>query len=177
MNSDCIIERKWAMPSRWTFTIRPIHDLLEEEVGTGMLIKGLWADPFAGMNSPAQETNDLNPDAPAKDHMEALDFLKQFPDQHFDGVLFDPPYSPRQVMECYKGIGLNVTAEQTKHSFYSAAKDEIARILKPNGKAICFGWNSMGLGKTRGFTMSKILLVPHGGAKNDTIVTVERKKN
>jgi len=33
----------------------------------------------------------------------------------------------------------------------------------------------MGLGKNRGFKMARILLVPHGGSKNDTIVTVENK--
>lgn len=33
----------------------------------------------------------------------------------------------------------------------------------------------MGLGKTRGFEMQRILLVPHGGSKNDTLVTVEVK--
>ena len=54
-------------------------------------------------------------------------------------------------------------------------QDEIARIIKPKGIAICFGWNSMGLGKNRGFKMIEILLVPHGGSKNDTIVTVELK--
>lgn len=169
------IERKWSMPSRWTFTIKPIRELLEEEVGTGFLVRGLWADPFAGENSPAQETNDLNPERPTKYHLEAIEFLKQFPDNHFDGVLFDPPYSPRQVKECYDGIGLNFTAEQTKQSFYSNAKNEMTRVLKDGGKAICFGWNSMGLGKNRGFEMNRILLVAHGGSKNDTIVTVETK--
>jgi len=33
----------------------------------------------------------------------------------------------------------------------------------------------MGIGKNRGFEMTRILLVPHGGSKNDTIVTVETK--
>jgi hypothetical protein len=33
----------------------------------------------------------------------------------------------------------------------------------------------MGMGKNRGFKIKRILLVPHGGAKNDTIVTVEVK--
>jgi len=33
----------------------------------------------------------------------------------------------------------------------------------------------MGIGKGRGFKIVRIMLVPHGGAKNDTIVTVERK--
>lgn len=163
------------MPNKWTFTIKPIKDLLTEEVGSGFLIKGLWIDPFAGENSPAQETNDLNPERKTKHHMEAIDFLKTFSDNSVDGILFDPPYSPRQVKECYEGIGLNVTSKETKQSFYSDAKDEMKRILKTGGKAICFGWSSMGLGKGRGFEMQRILLVPHGGSKNDTIVTVEIK--
>ena len=53
--------------------------------------------------------------------------------------------------------------------------NEIARILKPNGVALCFGWNSNGVGKTRGFEMQEVLIVPHGGSRNDTICTVERK--
>jgi len=169
------IERIWAMPSRWTFKIKPISDLLCEEMGSGMFLKGLWGDPFAGKYSEAQETNDLNPKRKAKYCMEAMDFLKMFPDNHFDGILFDPPYSPRQVKECYDNIGLNCTADSTKQSFYSEAKNEIARIVKKGGKVICFGWNSMGLGKNRGFKMTRILLVPHGGTKNDTMCTVEIK--
>ena len=51
------------------------------------------------------------------------------------------------------------------------------RGYKPNGVALCFGWNSNGVGKTRGFEMQEVLIVPHGGSKNDTICTVERKEN
>ena len=169
------IERKWSMPNKWTFTIPPIRDLLLQEVGSGMFIKGLWVDPFAGENSPAQETNDLNPVRPTKFHMEALDFLKQYPDEHFDGALFDPPYSPRQVKECYDNIGAKTVADNTRCDFWSKCKDEITRIVKTGGKVICFGWTSGGCGKSRGFEMERILLVPHGGNKNDTIVTVEKK--
>ena len=53
--------------------------------------------------------------------------------------------------------------------------DEVARILKVGGKLICCGWTSMGGAQSRGFEMDRILLVPHGGRKNDTIVTVETK--
>ena len=169
-------ERIWAMPSRWTFTIKPIKQLLDRYVGSGMMINGLWCDPFAGENSPAQETNDLNPARPTKFHMPAIDFLKTYPDNHFDGVLFDPPYSPRQVKECYDSIGLALSQADTQQTFWAACKDEIARILKPDGIAISFGWNSQGVGASRGFDKLEILLVPHGGNKNDTIVTVETKK-
>ena len=60
--------------------------------------------------------------------------------------------------------------------YWALCKDHIARILKPNGKCLCFGWNTNGLGINRGFEMLEILIVPHGGAKNDTICTVEKKR-
>ena len=165
------IERIWAMPNKNTFTIKPIADLLKEEV-----VGGIWIDPFANNNKIAAITNDLNQDYDTSYHMDALDFLKMFDDNSVDGVLYDPPYSPRQVSECYKGFGKNVTKETTQASFWSKHKEEIARILKPKGKAICCGWNSMGIGIKRGAVMKRLLMVPHGGNHNDTIVTVEIKE-
>lgn len=165
-----IIERKWAMPNKWTFTIKPIKELLQEEVTNDEL----WVDPFAGENSPASITNDLNNVRPTTYHMNALDFLKMFDDNSVDGVLYDPPYSPRQVKECYDGFGEDVRWDG-RITFWSETKNEISRIIRPGGKVICFGWNSMGCGKSRGFEMKKVLLVPHGGTRNDTICTVETK--
>lgn len=165
------IDRIWAMPNKWTFTIKPIRELIKDEMDD----RKWWIDPFAGMYSPAQLRNDLNPDMNAQYHKEALDFLKMQRTNSMDGAFFDPPYSPRQVKECYQGIGMKTATGNTKMSFWSQCKDEIKRILKPGGKAICCGWSSMGLGKNRGFKMYRILLVPHGGNKNDTIVTVEHK--
>ncbi len=75
-------------------------------------------------------------------------------------------------------------ANQGGNSYYITAtitnsNKAILEYIKDifGGKAICFGWSSMGLGKNRGFEMKRILLVPHGGSKNDTIVTVETKLN
>ena len=158
------------MPNKNTFSIKPIADLLKEEV-----TDGIWIDPFANSSKIATITNDLNPEYDTDYHMDALDFLKMFDDNSIDGVLYDPPYSPRQVSESYKGVGMKVAMETTQASFWSKHKNEIARILKVGGKAICFGWNSQGIGKTRGFELTRILLVAHGGNHNDTIVTVERK--
>ena len=81
----------------------------------------------------------------------------------------------RQVRECYDEIGGNLKWDG-RTNFWSDIKNECGRILKPNGKIICFGWNSMGLGKNRGFEMTRVLLVPHGGNHNDTICTVEVKR-
>lgn len=167
-----IITRGWAMPNHNTFSIKPISILIEK-----YLINGKWLDPFS-RNSPYKNktiTNDLNTEFEADYHLEALQFLKQFDDNSIDGVLFDPPYSPRQISECYKNVGRDVHMQDTQSSFYSDRKREVARILKPQGIVICFGWNSGGIGKSLGFDLKEILLVAHGGAHNDTICTVEIK--
>ena len=159
------------MPNRWTFTIKPIKELLVEEMG-----EGYWIDPFAGKTSPATIRNDLNPDMPAEYHETAHHFLAKYQPETVDGVLFDPPYSPAKVKQCYEGIGTPLTGGETSMKFWSTAKDEIARVVKPGGKVISCGWNSNGIGKCRDFELVRVLIVPHGGAKNDTIVTVEVKK-
>jgi len=165
------IRREWAMASKDTFTIHPIKKLLDRYVKPGEL----WVDPFCGWNSPAQITNDHNPAVtPAKSHMEAEDFVKML-DGSYDGILFDPPYSYRQVSEHYQVIGKKATQLDTSTNFYNRVKEPIAPKIKPSGLAICFGWNSNGFGKKWGFEMIEILLVAHGGHHNDTIVTVERK--
>ncbi len=158
------------MPSMHTFTIEPIRQLICRYVGDG---KG-WIDPFAGENSPAEITNDLNPEKPAKYHMHALDFAKML-DGTYNGCLFDPPYSLTQVKECYASIGCEDFMSQDASHFPYDIKREIAKRIKPDGIVICCGWNSGGFGKKLGFEMIEILLVPHGRTHNDTIVTVERK--
>ncbi|MEI8270326.1 MAG: site-specific DNA-methyltransferase, partial [bacterium] len=164
--SELQIERIWAMPSKNTFSIKPIKELLQKEVG-----EGLWIDPFANENKLASITNDLNPEYNTTHHLDALDFLKLFKDNEIDGVLYDPPFSVRQVSECYKKHGIEVTQETTRSDWWTKHKKEISRIIKKGGKVITFGWNSGGIGKTNGFEIKKILMVPHGGIHNDTICT------
>lgn len=158
------------MPNKQTYSIPPIATLLHQEVDGG-----LWVDPFSGGSRIANTTNDLNPDIDADHNLDAIQFLGIFSDNSVDGVLYDPPYSPRQVSECYKGYGYEVTQETTRSDWYTKLKREIARITTPGGKVITFGWNSNGIGKTLGFEIERILLVAHGGAHNDTICVVETK--
>lgn len=165
------IERIWSMPNKNTFEITPIKALIQEEVD----LNDFWIDPFANRNKFATVTNDLSLEYDTDYHLDALDFLKIFEDGSVDGVLYDPPYSPRQVSECYNDVGYNVTWDTTKASFWGNHKREISRIVKLGGKVITFGWNSGGIGYKYGFEIQRILLVPHGGWHNDTICTVEIK--
>lgn len=176
MQDSVTLARKWAMPNHLTFNIKPINELIARYIDQ----EQLWIDPFANsspFNGQCRYTNDLRPDVNTTHHLESLEFLKLFKDGSVDGVLFDPPYSPRQISECYKQVGREVHSEDTQSSFYGNRKKEVARIVRPGGLVVSCGWNSGGIGQSNGFDLVEILLVPHGGAHNDTIVTVERKRS
>ena len=167
------IDRKWSMPNKDTFSIRPIGEIVDK-----YCIKGLnICDPFSNgkRRTPSTVTNDLDTDKDSDYHLDALDFLKKMKSNFFDVVLFDPPYSPRQVSEVYKKLGHSVNMQTTQSSYWGNMKKEISRIIKDGGFVITCGWNSGGIGKTLGFDIEEILLVAHGGWHNDTIITVEKK--
>lgn len=165
------------MASPETFTILPIRALLERYMNGTLMDNRLaaeWVDPFCRnsvFKKRCKYTNDLNPAFAGTHNMDALEFLKLWPDESFDGVLFDPPFSPAQAKEEYAGFGGETNGCR---SFWTDRKNEAARVLKVGGVAISFGWNSAGLGKVNSMEIIEILLVNHG-QQNDTIVTVGRK--
>ena len=165
-----MINRVWSMPTSQTFNIKQIAQLIEKYKF------GLSIDPYANTSKIADITNDLDTQYDTDYHMDATDFLKMFTDESVDFILYDPPYSPRQVSECYKKLGKTVNMQTTQASFWGNQKKEISRICKTDGIVITCGWNSGGIGKKYGFEIIEILLVAHGGWHNDTIVTVERKR-
>ena len=145
--------------------------LLDRYLHAGLVV----IDPFARNSRRGTITNDLNPTTSAQHHLLAEEFVATLTEPA-DVALFDPPYSPRQIKECYQQIGRKCGTEDTQNArLYKRVKDGLDMVLKPGGIAICFGWNSMGFGVTRGYELQEVLLVPHGAAHNDTIVTVERK--
>ena len=162
--------RIWAMPNKWTFKIKPIRELLNKyNVGNG------WADPFCGESTLCEFRNDLNPENNNTEfHMEAVDFMEVVPGL-LEGVVFDPPYSLTQVSRSYNDMGLKFKGKENPTGGFPKVKDLISKKVKPRGFVISFGWNSVGMGKKRGFEIEEILLVCHGGNRNDTIVTVETR--
>lgn len=158
------------MPSKWTFQVKPIKDLLKKyNVGDG------WIDPFCGELSPAEYRNDLNPNnTHAQYNMEALDFLL-VKNWNISGAIFDPPYSLTQVSRSYNDIGLKFKSKENPTGGFPKVKSRIAQLLSRDQYCISFGWNTVGLGKKNGMEIVEVLIVCHGGNRNDTLVTVERK--
>ena len=168
-----LISRTWAMPNKWTFKIPPIMDLLRRYAGDG---KG-WADPFAGQSEFAEFRNDLNPANGQLFQLEASEFIATFGPPQLDGVIFDPPYSPTQVSRSYEEMGYKFHRKENPTGGFPKVRDEVSRITKVGSHCISFGWNTVGMGKGRGFEIIEILIVSHGGNHNDTLCTVEQRTN
>ena len=105
------------MPNKNTFEIKPIKEFIHNNMVDGVVI-----DPFANKNKIATVTNDLDPQYNTDYNLDALDFLKLFNDNSVDMVLYDPPYSPRQVSECYTKLGKTVNMQTTQASYWSKHK-------------------------------------------------------
>lgn len=169
-----LMQRVWAMPSADTFDVIPIHNFVQKYLHPATVS----VDPFARNKRWATHTNDLNPQTEAEHHMEAGEFLHKLAADGVkaDLVLFDPPYSPRQIMECYNGIGKKTTTEMGQLSAaWSDCRDAIDQLCTEDAVVLSFGWNSQGMGKKHGFEIEEILLVCHGANHNDTICVAERR--
>lgn len=157
----------FAMPNRWTFSIPPIGAFVQRHVqGCAAIV-----DPFAGESLIGTHRNDLG-----RGGVDAEAFVRELIVQGIaaDAILFDPPYSPRQISECYKSIGRTATTEDTQNArLYKRVRDALRDILKPGGVALSFGWQSSGFGKA--WPTTEILLVQHDGAHNDTICVAQTK--
>jgi hypothetical protein len=162
------------MPSRNTFSIAPIGVFVQRYLESS---PGRSVDPFARNCDWCTFTNDIDPKTSAGFHQDAEVFCRQLSPLAITLALFDPPYSPRQISECYRGIGHTVTNSDTQNAaLYKRVRDALDALIVPRGVVLSFGWSSNGMGVGRGYDLEEILLVTHGGAHNDTICIAERKR-
>ena len=162
------------MPNGDTFSVPPIGAFVRSYLDAAKVS----VDPFARDKRWATHTNDLNPATQAEHHMDAEKFLLMLAtlDVKADLVIFDPPYSPRQISECYKSVGLEVGMKETQSALlYQRVRTAIVPVLTEDAIVLSFGWNTVGMGKKHGFEIIEILLCCHGGAHNDTICMAERR--
>jgi hypothetical protein len=167
------LPRVFAMPSHDTLSVSPMRDFARKYIMKG----GRSVDPFARNCRLADVTNDLNPATAATYHMDAEAFCVMLAERGelFDVAIFDPPYSPRQISECYQQVGRECSTTDTQAASWRKWRDALDKIVAPNGVVVSYGWNTNGMGKGRGYEIIDLLLVAHGGAHNDTICIAEKK--
>jgi hypothetical protein len=168
-----VFSRVWDMPSSDTFDALNIGGFVKKY----LMRSKVSVDCFSRNKRWTTYTNDLNPNTAAEYHMDATEFLLKLENEKVvaDLVIFDPPYSLTQVSRSYADIGLKFNGDENPTGGFPKARDAIARLLTVGGVCLSFGWNSVGLGKGRGFEPVEIMLACHGGNHNDTICMAERK--
>lgn len=168
------MSRQWAMPTPDTFDCKPIGDFVRRYLKPGMTS----IDPFARNKRWCTHTNDLNPETLAEHHMDAIDFCLMLQKENVRAnlAIIDPPYSNRQISECYKGVGRSVTTEDTQLGrVLKEVRQAIHPMVEIGGIVLSFGWNSCGMGIKLGYRPLEIMLVAHGGSHSDTICLAEIK--
>ena len=168
MRGQGVMRREWAMPSADTFDCKPIGHFVKS------YLRGVSVDPFARNKRWATYTNDLNPQTNAEFHMHAEEFLLMLADKNIkaDCIILDPPYSPRQISECYAAAGIKAGMKDTQNAaLYSRVRKGAEKLCAPGSIVLSFGWNSAGMGKT--WMRLETLLVAHGGAHHDTICVAD----
>lgn len=130
-------------------------------------------DLFARECTWADIRNDLNPEyfPQYTNHcQDALALAKEFDNQAFDVILFDPPFSDRQSKDKYGTSNL-----YTNPAYIADLGNEMYRLLKPNGLIVKAGYNSNP--PFKGMVLVYTILSHYGGSRNDVIFTIWQKKD
>jgi hypothetical protein len=118
-------------------------------------------------------------------------WLKSIPAGIADVVLFDPPYTPRQLKECYNSLGLSL--HDTTAGYWAKLRDEVVRISHKGTIVLSFGYGASHIGTKRGYDIEEGLIVLqaekqgefdivdglmilHGSLHNATICMAEVKR-
>ena len=147
---------------RYTFQSPKIKQWVEENS------RGKVLNLFAGKTllNLDEVRNDLDSEANAEYHLDAVDFVKKWRGHKFDTVILDPPYSYRKAMEMYVG---------NYSSRFKMLADELGKITHKDTKFISFGYHTTFMGKVRGYELTKLCTFAHGGAQHATIGIIERE--
>jgi hypothetical protein len=154
------------MPRKWTFQMPKLRGWVEER------LEGYVLNLFGGVTKLTPPVgydvahNDFDPDLPSDLKLDACDLTQWVGQQGlYQTVVFDPPFSDFQAVKTY-GVK---KAQKVSH-----ARDVVEYVLRPGGRVISLGFNSTGMGASRGFKKEGLLLVNGGGSHNDIIVLSER---
>ena len=144
-------------------------------------------------------TQDLRPDVGADSNKHPVQFLRELLKSkgtgYADVVVFDAP--PNQLVLKRYLASLGPELERKFHcdnrklsvghgdaGLARACKELLAKLLKPDGEAVCIAYKSAGFGKEMGFRIDQLVVVPHVSADaamrsqfscHDTVVVVERR--
>lgn len=133
---------------------------------------GVIVDPFARDCTLADAAfrNDINPKTHAFHHLDAIDFFVKILDHNGPGfadfIIYDPPFSQRQLEEKYDGELVNM---YTVPGYVKNVNTLACLCLRPGGRLLKFGYNSNKVGS---LDFEAGWLQPTGGNSNDVIISL-----
>lgn len=132
---------------------------------------GKVADLFARNSRLASPglSNDIDPNTSADVHMDVFDFLDTIPAGSLDMVIIDPPWSKNQGRKLYHNKSIDL-------AWIPRIRRSAGTKLRAGGVMVCLGWDGCGAGDTSGFELERVIVCSHGGTRNATIMTVDRKR-
>lgn len=154
---------------RWTFATKMVRD----EVLSALPAEGRVLNACAGETKLQKRgvefvRNDIDSSIGADYHRDVRELGEVFRRESFDGVVLDPPFDPGRAAKLYEGM----------HGHeYSAARDELAPLVKPGGVAVELGWNSWSFGDKDGWEWVEHHLFRQASFKGDVHLAVARKVN
>ena len=151
--------------SRWTFSSPKVGEWVKNVTLSGEVLN-LFAGKthlFENDDNHIETRVDISDEFDPPFLSDAALFLQSIHGS-WETIILDPPYSYRKSMEKYKGKTV---------SNFRKVKDLIIELPVKPKRVITFGYQSVSMGESRGYKVSELLIVSHGGAYHDTIATVE----
>ena len=149
-------------PNKYTFKQPKLKKWIESNC------EGKVLNLFAGLvELDVNETRvDIDENMPADYYMDSYEFVLMAIEQKllYNTIILDPPYNLRKSREKYGGRMIGS---------FTKIKNIITDIVAENGIIITLGYDTVGMGKSRGFKKEAICLVCHSGDHNDTLCLKE----
>lgn len=150
---------------KWTFQAKIVRDVVERNL-SGRVLNSTAGKTRLTHGAGEIVRNDLNPDIEADHHFDVTDIDEHLPEASFDTVIFDPPFDAGQANKRYEGFHAREV---------NAARQALAKLVRPGGRLIEFGWNSHGAAAYRGWSREELHLFQRGPCLPDVIGVVDRK--
>jgi hypothetical protein len=160
---------------------KEIDRMMWKTKGEGLGVDGFARESFVN-DLQCFLTNDLNPAFATDYNMEWKDFGQFIKDRTLQGfrgpdlVFFDPPYSLRQLKDCYNGIGKDLDLWQTQN-MWRDGKDAIASCMPVGSRVVSLGWSTAGFGQKRGFEKVAVYVFEQAAREDrySLLLTIEEK--
>jgi hypothetical protein len=119
--------------SPWTFEVPQIREIVETWLA-GAVLNACAGKTKLDHDGPINR-NDIDEDRDVDTHFDVREIDEHFDHDHFDTVVYDPPYTAEMADRHYDGNHVGRKWE---------ARGAIANVTAPGGHVLTFGYNSDG---------------------------------